>query len=165
MDYKPLIALALLLPATAWAQDMQLPTRRAGLWEGTTKMGQNTVQSRSCVDPATDHKMMEFGAEKLKQMGGQMTVKIDGNIIHMTTVAVIANHTMTMQETLTKVSDTEYTGVGHMSVDPPFPQMATAFPGDSTSEQHWVGPCPADMKPGDMETNGHRHNINDLMTK
>jgi hypothetical protein len=165
MDYKPLVALALLLPATAWAQDAQYPSRRAGLWEGTTKMGGNTLQSKSCIDPATDRKMMDYGNQKLKEMGGQLSVKVDGNVIHLSSVATIADHTMTMHQTITFHGDSEVIGEGHTTIDPPFPQMAATFPTDSTSEQHWVGPCPADMKPGDIITNGQKRNVNDIMNK
>jgi len=165
MNCKPLIVLALLLPVTALAEDGQFPSRRAGLWEGAVKMGETSIQSKYCVDPTTDRKMMEFGTEKLKEMGGKVTVEVDGKIVHVTSKVTIAGHTMTSQEMLTMVGDTQLTGVGHTVFDPPFPEMSAAFPTDTTSEHHWSGPCPADMKPGDIVTNGRKHNINDASGK
>ncbi len=165
MDYKPFIALALMLPATAWAEDAHYPTRRAGLWEGTANVGNTTVLSKSCVDTATDRKMIDFGYQKLKEHGGQVSVKVDGNVIHVSSVAQVANHNLTIEQTLTFQGDSKVTGTGHTTIDPPFPQMAASLPTDSTSEQHWVGPCPADLKPGDIVTNGQKHNINELVSQ
>ena len=165
MDYKPFIALAVLLPATAWAQDAHYPTRRAGLWEGTANVGNSTVLSKSCVDTGTDRQMIDYGYQQLKEHGGQVSVKVDGNVIHVSSTAPVAGHTMTIDQTLTFQGDSKVTGTGHTTIDPPFPQLATSMPTDSTSEQHWVGPCPADMKPGDIVTNGRKHNVSDMLAK
>lgn len=165
MDYKLLIALALLLPATAWAEDVQYPPRRAGLWDGSVKMGERTTQTQYCVDPATDRQMMEYGNQKLKEAGGQVSVKIDGHVVHVSSVTKVGSRTMTMEQTLTFNGDSQVTGVGHTSFDPPMPQAGKAFPGDMVIEQHWTGGCPADMKPGDMIVNGQKINVTDMMKK
>src|ERR1700761_7047938 len=122
MDYKPFFALALLLPATAWAEDAHYPTRRAGLWEGTANVGNTTVLSKSCVDTATDRKMIDYGYQKMTDHGGQVSVKVDGNVVHVSSVAQVANHNLTIEQTLTFHGDSKVTGTGHTTIDPPFPQ-------------------------------------------
>jgi hypothetical protein len=37
--------------------------------------------------------------------------------------------------------------------------MEKAFSGDTQIESHWVGPCPADMQPGDLISNGRKFNV------
>lgn len=162
MNYKLLTALALLLPVSAWAQDTQYPVRRAGLWLGTVQMGGVTAPTRSCVDPSTDQRVAEYGDQTLARLGDKVMLDINGRIIHVTTVSSVGDHVLTTQQTLEFKSDTEITGSGRSMIDPPTAQMAVA---DTTSEQHWVGPCPANMRPGDIISNGHRHNINDTLTQ
>ena len=168
MDIKKFLALALLLPATAWADDVQYPPRRAGLWEGSMKMADRTTETKYCVDAATDRKLMEFGNEKMKQMGGDnsVSVKVDGNVVHITAVVKSGTRTATVEHTMTYTGDTRITGVGHMTFDPPLPQPAgKTMPGDMVIEQHWTGACLADMKPGDMITNGQKINVTDMIKK
>jgi hypothetical protein len=165
MDYKPFIVLALLLPATAWADDAHYPTRRAGLWEGAAKVGATSIQSKSCIDLATDRKMMDFGNQKLQENGGTLSVNVEGNVVHVSTVAQMGDRTMSIDQTITFHGDSQVTSVGHTMIEPPLPQMPASMSTESTTEQHWVGPCPADMKPGDIVTNGKKININDTLSK
>jgi hypothetical protein len=166
METKKFLALALLLPVTAWAQDVQYPPRRAGLWEGTVKLGERVVASKYCVDAATDRQLMEMGNQKLRENGGKISVKVEGNVVHISGVSKAGDRTMTMEQTMTFNGDSQITGVGHMSFDPPMPAAAAkAMPGDMAIEQHWSGVCPADMKPGDMITNGQKFNVTEMMKK
>ncbi|MEI9984333.1 MAG: DUF3617 family protein [Aliidongia sp.] len=158
MNLKLLPALVLLVPMLASAEDVQYPPRRAGLWEGSTKLGETTIQSKMCVDPASDHKLMEVGLDSVKQMGGTMSVTVDGPVVHFKTSATISGHTISSEEIMTMAGDTALSGTGHTTVDPPFPEFEKAFPGTTQMEAHWVGPCPPDMKPGDVSSNGRKFN-------
>jgi hypothetical protein len=159
MTTKLLLALALLLPGMALADEDQFPSRRPGLWEGTVKTGGAPRPSKSCVSPASDRKMLEFGAEQLKKMGGQITTSVEGKTIHLTTVATLAGRSMKAEETIVLTGDTLMTGTGHTSFNPPLPGMGRSMDRDTEMESHWVGPCPADMQPGDVIADGKKFNV------
>ncbi len=160
MNYKLLTVLALLLPVSAMAQDTQYPARRPGLWVGTVQMGPVFAKSESCVDPSTDRQMTAYGDQKLARLGDKVALDTDGRIVHVTTVAAVGDHVLTTHQTLDFQSDTKITGRGQTMIDAPARQIETA---DTTSEQHWVGACPANMRPGDIMTNGRVRNINDTL--
>jgi hypothetical protein len=67
-----LTAVALGMPLTVSAQALDLPPRKAGLWEITMAMekpkGLPAFTSKVCLDPATDRELMDHG---LKLAGGK----------------------------------------------------------------------------------------------
>ncbi len=67
-----LLAAALAAPLTAGAQTLDLPARKAGLWEiamATEKpKGVPPFTTKVCLDPATDRELMDYG---LKLAGGK----------------------------------------------------------------------------------------------
>jgi uncharacterized protein DUF3617 len=67
-----LLAAILAAPVAASAQTLDLPTRKAGLWEISMTVekpkGMPAITTKACLDPATDRELMDHG---LKLAGGK----------------------------------------------------------------------------------------------
>jgi hypothetical protein len=163
----PALGLAALMGAaalgTALADDIQFPSRRPGLWEQSVSTGDVTKNtSKSCVSHESDHAMMQYGFQKLKEMGGTMTVTGGPKVFHIETSNTVNGRKVASATTLTFVDDTTVQSRGHMHMDAaadPKSPMGAAMDMDMTNDSVWKGPCPADMQPGDMIMNGRKMNV------
>jgi hypothetical protein len=76
-----LAAAALAVPVTLHAQTIDLPQRKAGLWEVTMTVeqpkGMPAMTSKMCVDPATDREMMDY-ALKMSGTCKSLTARREG---------------------------------------------------------------------------------------
>jgi hypothetical protein len=135
-------AAALTAPVALGAQTIDLPPRKAGLWE---IMPAFTAQA--CLDPATDKEMMEYGL-KMSGTCKQLTSKREGKTIVIDadcTVSGIATRSKTVvsgdfQSSYSVRSEGTMDGAGGKD------QQATVI----TQTATWKGAdCPG-MKPGDM---------------
>jgi hypothetical protein len=121
-------------------------------------MGARNTTSQSCVSRDSDHAMMQWSFDRIKEMGGTMSVTGGPTVFHIDTSASIGGRKMTSTTTLTFVDDTTVQSRGHMHMEAapngPPGVMDTEIANDSA----WKGPCPADMQPGDMMINGRKMN-------
>lgn len=157
------IAVTLLFAAPALALDM--PARKAGLWE--MKMvfeGQPMpVQTmRQCIDQATDKAMQsQFGGaaqgacsrQDFKNVGGTLTID---------SVCKFGPATTTTHGVVTGSFDSAYTMkiTSKSAGGPPMPGIAPGAETRMTIEAKHLGPCQAGQKPGDiMMSNGMKMNI------
>jgi hypothetical protein len=144
-----LAAAALTAPFALSAQTIDLPQRKAGLWEITTSLekprSMPAFTARACLDAATDKEMMEHG---LKMSGcKEMTVKREGRTIIINascTVEGVATKSRTVvtgdfQSSYTVRSEGTLTMEGAKGQEMLTTQTATWKSAD----------CPG-MKPGDM---------------
>jgi hypothetical protein len=161
-----IVTAALLTAAPAFALDM--PTRKAGLWEIKMVLeGRNLPAQviRQCIDAATDKLMnANFGSigqdtcskQDIKKSGATMTVD---------SVCKIGEVTSTTHAVVTGSFDSAYT-VNVTSTrqgGPPMPGAAPGTPTHMTIEGKHLGACEAGQKPGDiMIGNGIKMNILDL---
>lgn len=129
-----------------------LPKRKAGLWEVsvTPSHAPRPHVSKQCVDEATDAKlqsMMQHGPAKESCSKNEFTKTATGFESHAE--CNVGPGKMTSVGTFSGDFDTSYTGEVVMTFDPPM------F-GDGRStlsiSAKWIGPCPADMKPGEIVT-------------
>jgi hypothetical protein len=164
---------ALVFTVTAQA-DPQFPPRKAGLWENTARMsnmmmngqkmpeqmgGPGGMVSYSCVDPASDLKLIERAA---KGQGGCPPAVFGGggnNFTIQNTCTMQNGSTMSLAGTMTFVSDE------HVLMD--MQMSGTAMSGDMHMSSQWTGACPAGIVPGDfgMMVNGSfqkEGNVNNL---
>jgi hypothetical protein len=145
----------------AWAQidGIDLPQRKPGLWLQTTTIGEMHLESKACVDRGTDKAMLLAGMNKMKDMGLKMSVTGGGDTYTIHTTAAIPDHTINSTMVLHFINDSAIHGDGKTHIDPPFEHGE--MPTDSSMQQDskWIGPCPADMKPGDVITNGRKTNL------
>ena len=135
------------------ASAQEMPARKPGLWETSMDSGRRDAQVMSlCVDAAVEAKARDMGAGTMGSVCSQHSAHRDGNTITSDSVCQIGSRQVTSHSVTTITGDSAYTTVMKSHFDPPM-QGAGA---DQTMTQSakWLGPCPADMKPGDMMMNG-----------
>jgi hypothetical protein len=162
------IAVTLLAAAPAFAID--LPTRKAGLWE--MKMvfegrSMPPMTMRQCIDAATDKAMQaQYGSggaagatcskQDFRNAGGSMTFD---------SICKNGASTMTTHGVITGSFDSAYTMKINSTREggPPAPGMAATGESHMTIEAKHIGPCEAGQKPGDiMMGNGMTMNVKDM---
>ena len=148
-----IITFAVLAGAPALALD--LPTRKAGLWE--LKMifeGRNLPPTtmKHCTDAATDKLMnANFGGSK-EQHCSKQDMKTSGGTITIDSVCKFGEATTTTHAVVTGSFDSAYT-IKTASTRQGGPRMPGVAPGAETHmtiEAKWLGACAAGQKPGDI---------------
>jgi hypothetical protein len=150
-------ALAALLPAVAAAQ----PMRKDGLWEMTMRMSApvpSTVTTRQCTDSSHEKGGAAFRNNGPQAAGvdckaGPVGPVPGGGWTYSSTCTMRG---MTMATTGMARGDfkTGYHMESTTRMTPaPMPQMAET---KMVMDAKWLGPCPADMKPGDVVMNGRK---------
>ena len=159
-----LIALTLLCStATAFADPVQMPIRKAGLWElttqitGVTKTAMPPMVMQQCTDENVDRQMNKISSDAMTCSKQEMTKSGNSYIgdsvckVGETTVSSHTEATGDFNSAYSVKTTAKSTG-GNMP-----PEMAT------TIEAKWISACKADQKPGDMVMpGGMKMNINDL---
>jgi len=153
---------SVLAPVVAHA-DPQFPPRKAGLWENTMTMSNATMNgqkmpgtmgppggmvSYSCVDPASDLKLMKRG--ETAQGGCAPPVFAGGgdSFTMQDTCTMQNGATLNISSTMTFLDDQ------HVVVDAK--TSGTQMSGDMHVNSAWTEACPAGVMPGDygMMMNG-----------
>jgi hypothetical protein len=132
--------------------------QRAGLWETRLTSGFHGASSvvRVCVDSERDRRLaaaaVAKGAGQCKGLG-ELTRQGDHWITH-TVCKAGGGMTTEMTGTITGDLSSRYTTrYVQTMTPPPVPEMARS---ESSTEDRWLGPCPADMPPGASEVGGKR---------
>jgi hypothetical protein len=162
----PILAVTLACAAPAAALD--LPARKAGLWELRMSFeGRNlpTQVSQHCIDAETDKQMSALGGNMRQDMCQKQDVTKAGDTIVVDSVCKIGPATTTSHGVISGDFNSAYT-VKVSSKREGVPSIP-GLPGDGTSnmtlEAKWLGSCQADQKPGDMiMANGRKFNIRDM---
>ena len=156
-----LASLALLAPTFVSAQP-GVPMRRDGLWEMTMQMSapmQMTMTSRQCTDATQEKAGAAFrnsgpsGASGVDCKSG-IPLPAPGGGWSFSSTCTMRNMTMSTSGTARGDFRSGYHMESVTRMSPaPMPQMAENH---MIIDAKWIGPCPADMKPGDVEMNGRR---------
>jgi hypothetical protein len=161
-----IISTALLTAAPAFALDM--PTRKAGLWE--IKMvfeGRNLPAQvmRQCVDAITDKLLnAKFGGSNQEKCSKQ-DIKNSGGTMTVDSVCDFGAGTTTSHAVVTGSFDSAYTMkvTSTREGGPAMPRVAPGTATHMTIEGKHFGACEAGQKPGDvMMANGTKMNVLDL---
>lgn len=159
------IACAAVVAAPALALDM--PARKAGLWElrmqieGQTKMVQ---VMKHCVDAATDKLMNSQMSGSSQNCPTQNIVKT-GNVMTIDSVCEFGGATVRSHSVVTGSFDSAYTVDVNSKREGGRPMPGLAPDGSTHMKvaATWLGPCAAGQKPGDiMMPNGMTMNVLDL---
>ncbi len=158
-----LIVSSALFAITAAAQD--LPKMKPGLWETTTSSAAqkgapgHSSKTSMCINEAVQKEMLAFS----QSMGAQCTkntTRRDGNKFIGEAECNFGGSVMKSQSVATFISDTSYRVESRSTFSPPMGGMSES---STTQEAKFAGPCPANMKPGDMTMAGGRTmNISDM---
>lgn len=161
----PLVCAALIFISSAPAVAMDMPQRKAGLWElkmaieGQTMPGQAMKQ---CTDAASDKIMnANFGGTAEGACSKQDVVKTPTGMT-VDSVCKFGEAVTTTHAVITGNFDSAYkvdvnsTRAG----GPPMPGMPAGGSTRMTIEAKWIGPCTAGQKPGDViMSNGMTMNV------
>jgi len=161
------LALALLSVAAIAPAGPTFPNRKPGLWEmrSTPKAeGGKSIVVRQCADPATDKALQEYGLSQPKMnrkfCKEEMRNEAGKMLVH-TEVCRQSETTLTRRIVISGDFDAGYRVESFTAYEPP-PKTPPAND-DMVADMRWLGACPADMKPGDMQLpGGMKANIMDL---
>jgi hypothetical protein len=161
-----IVTAAILSAAPALALD--LPTRKAGLWE--LKMifeGRNLPPTtmKHCTDAATDKLMnANFGGSN-EQHCSKQDMKTSGGTITIDSVCKFGETTTSSHAVITGSFDSAYTMkvASTRQGGPPLPGTVPGAETHMTIEAKWTGACAAGQKPGDViMSNGMSMNVIDM---
>jgi hypothetical protein len=160
-------AAAALFIAPAFAQDIELPSRKSGQWEISMipetpgAMPQMTV--KACIDEASDRQMMEAGFSVSKSMCPQQSMKREGDSFVIDSVCQIGPMTTTSHIVVSGDFQSAYTVTMTSTSSGGPPAMAGG--GNMTQQATWVGAdCTDGMTPGEMlMPGGMKVNVNEMM--
>jgi hypothetical protein len=147
-------------PAAATPPDVSTgpatpPPRKPGLWAQTISTGQMRQTTRICLDAATERKLAWWGAQAGGQTCSQRTVTphAGGGWDFHSVCASPAEGTVTSDGTASGDFGAHYrVEATSTSAGGPMPLANGAH--RMSLDAEWQGPCPAGMKPGDMELPG-----------
>jgi hypothetical protein len=163
-----LMALGLISVSAESASALDLPTRRAGLWDiKMTFEGRNIPAQamQQCIDAATDKLMNGSFASQRTEACSKQDVQRVGTTIVVDSVCKFGAMTTTSHAVISGNFDQAYTVKVSSTREggPPAPKGAPDGQSNMTMEAKWVGPCKADQKPGDMVMpNGMKMNVRDV---
>ena len=157
-----LLSTAMLLVVSIASAD-EFPARKPGLWEVVTTTGGTNAppnKSKLCIDKATEEALQAFGTAATSKMCSKSQVRVSGKVVTVESTCQIGTSQQTSRSTLTFSGDTAYHTQINAHFDPPFLGKTDSV---TTQDAKWSGPCPADMRPGDIVTaTGMRMNIRDM---
>jgi hypothetical protein len=157
------IGLLALLPANA-ASAVELPVRKAGLWEMKVLHTGSSVPDMTmqhCTDETTDKEMSTSFSPTAKEMCSRQDIQKTATGYVSDSVCGIAGMSITSHAEITGDFNSAYTvkSTSHSERGP------TGVPRDSTTtiEAKWLGACKADQKAGDiMMPGGMKMNVKDM---
>lgn len=139
------------LPQFALADE--LPPRKAGLWKLSTEVEGMPGAShtlRQCIDAATDKELMNLSRDIATKTGAKCSKneigKVSGKYMHQLDCMMAGSHVVS-QTTFSGDFSSSYVATSITTYQPPMMGMTDTR---STVTANYVGPCPADMKPGDV---------------
>jgi hypothetical protein len=137
-------------------------SRKPGLWETrSTGAAGASITARMCIDAATDAALLKSAMGQGSKGCSKNDVKSDGKQITADSVCTAGDTQITVHSSTTLTSDTVAHTVVTVHYDPPLMgQTDTTM----TQDGKWTGPCPADMRPGDIiGAGGTKTNVKDLL--
>jgi hypothetical protein len=140
--------------ATAPAGPMTMPSRKPGLWQQTvTTTGMQQVSS-ICLDKASEAKLSVWGTGASKDMCQQSEISpVPGGWAFKSSCDMGTGGKTVSHGTITGDFDSSYKLQAESTTEGAgAPQMNGAHM--MSMEATWEGPCPPDMKPGDMTLPG-----------
>ena len=161
-----IIALALVSASPAAALD--LPARKAGLWEIKMAFEGRTIPPQTmqqCIDAATDKQMNSIGGNMAQERCSKQDVQKVGATIVVDSVCQIGATKTTSHGVISGDFNSAYTVkvASQREGGPAVPGMPADGTSNMTMEAKWLGACKADQKPGDMiMANGMKVNIVDM---
>jgi hypothetical protein len=144
---------------------LDMPTRKAGLWELKMEFGGGNLPAqvmKQCTDAATDKMMnLNFGGSNEKACS-KHDVSMNGGAITVDSVCKFGDATTTSHAVVSGSFDSAYKVdvASTRSGGRPLPGVAPGAATHMTISAKWLGPCAAGQKPGDViMANGMKMNV------
>jgi Protein of unknown function (DUF3617) len=158
-----LLGASMMVAWGAQAVAVELPLRKAGLWEMKlvrtgSPLPEMTMQH--CTDATTDKDMATASSPMSKEVCTKRDIQQSASGYVMDSVCSVAGVSMTTHSEITGDFSSAYTIKTTMHSD----RAAAGLPKDATTtiEAKWLGACKADQKPGDIVMpGGFRLNVKD----
>ena len=147
--------------ATVRAQDF--PPRKPGLWqiEMTISATPAPQQMKMCIDATTDAEMYKMGKNAVQGMCDKPLINRSGSIVTIDSTCKMGEMRTTTHAVTKFTGDTAYHSEADSKMDPP---VAGRDQSKVIQDGKWVGPCPADMSPGDVTmANGMKMNVRQML--
>ena len=129
--------------------------RKAGLWEITMSSEQAPPQvTRYCIDAAVETRMHAMGNTDMADLCSRHDTQRSGTTVTADSVCRVGPSQVTSHTVTTLTGDTAYTTVITSHYDPPM--LGGRADSKMTQDAKWLGPCGADMQPGDMIIQGQK---------
>jgi hypothetical protein len=166
MRHQSICVAAIAMIATP-AAALDLPARKAGLWEIKTVMeGHNQPQvSQHCIDAETDKLMSSIGGDMRKEACSRQDIQKVGPTYVVDSVCKFGPMTSTSHSVVSGDFNSAYTVkvTSKREGGPNIPGMPAGGTNNMTLEAKWLGACAADQKPGDViMAGGRKVNIRDM---
>jgi hypothetical protein len=161
-----LIALTALVSTSALALDM--PSRKAGLWEiSMSFVGHKTPPQvmKQCIDAASDKLMNANVGGSIQQKCSKQDIERNGSGMTIDSVCNFGGGTTTTHAVMTGSFDSAYTMdvTSKRQGGPAVPGLSPNGQSHTMISAKWLGPCEAGQRPGDMiMSNGMKINVLDL---
>ncbi|WP_315835166.1 DUF3617 domain-containing protein [Bradyrhizobium prioriisuperbiae] len=155
--------ICLALPATAHAGELELPTRKPGLWDMkmlSAESQKTPISMQQCTDEATDKVLMaRINSQPVSAACSKRDMQKTATGYIMDTECGTPGMTMKSHTEITGDFNSAYT------IKMTSQHLANGVSRDTniTVEAKWVGACAADQKAGDMiMPGGAKMNVKDL---
>ena len=164
----PISLVAFALISTAPAAALDLPTRKAGLWEIKMAFEGRNIPAQTmehCIDAETDKLMNSVGGNMRADTCSKQDMQKVGATIVVDSVCKVGAGTLTSHAVVTGDFNSAYTVKVTSKREGGPPAKGTAADGTSgmTIDAKWTGPCKPDQKPGDMiMAGGRKFNVRDM---
>jgi hypothetical protein len=165
---RPRLAIVAFALLSAWpAAALDLPARKAGLWEIKMAFEGRSIPPQTiqqCIDAATDRQMNAIGGNMAEKCSKQDVQKVGATIV-VDSVCQVGAIKTTSHGVMSGDFNSAYTVkvTTQREGGPAVPGRPAEGTSNTTLEAKWLGPCTADQKPGDMIMgSGQKVNIIDL---
>ena len=149
---RHLSAAAVLVLAAGPAMAVDMPPRKAGLWEMKMDFAGRDLPAQTmkqCVDAATDKLMNQAYGGASKEACSRQDVSNAGGVMTIDSVCKFGPATVTSHAVVTGSFDSAYS-VDVESTREGGPPMPGGGKNHMTIAAKWLGPCTAGQKPGDV---------------
>jgi len=142
--------LSLLIVSQASADEKVTMKRKPGLWEVSVSAEGKSLPGamKQCADETTDAQMMQMAQGQSESCKMGALTKINSGY-EFSSECQMGSSKISSKGVFKGDFETSYTGEVVTKIDPPVFGRGEA---KSTIQAKWLGECPADMKPGDMQT-------------
>jgi hypothetical protein len=164
---RRLALVAVCVFAASPAAALDLPARKAGLWELQMNFENRNLPAQTmqhCIDVETDKLMNSMGGGMRSDMCSKQDVQKVGSTIVVDSVCKAGPATTTSHAVVSGDFSSAYTvKVSSKREGAAVPGMSAKGESGMTITAKWLGACKADQKPGDIiMAGGRKFNIRDM---